>query len=302
MPAQIAAALTTEDVRRAYYNQLGPGQDWWWIRELQLDPLALIVDDDEGGLWRVPVTVSGDDVTFAAPEAVRVEYVAASAADPTSATPTPPRRIVFADRAASREGVSMDPTEYRRLLGLPDDATDEAVRERAAALLARPEPTDEPAPEAPPVVEPATPPAPVAEQPPAPAPVTTPEGTVLVDAGQWQEMLAGVAAGRAAAETLARQDEDAFVGRVRASGRLGPATNPHSQRLEASLRREWQRNRGEAEAVAAGLAVVAPTAPIGHDGGEGETGIPGHWGTFIESQFPEVAAARRDRERQNGGR
>lgn len=93
-PTKVAAAATSEDVRRAYYEQRGYDR---WICEMQLDPeLQLIVmDDASGGYFRVPVAIDGDTVTFEDAVPVAVEYrdkpekVAASAL------------VVFASRAES---------------------------------------------------------------------------------------------------------------------------------------------------------------------------------------------------------
>lgn len=278
-PVQVSAALSTEDLRRAYYDQLGPGQMWWWIREMQLDPMALIVDDDEGGLWLVPVTISGDTPSFGDPEAVRVEYVPAPVAA-TSATPADRRSIVFADRAASREGVSMNPAEYRRLLGLPEDATDEQVTERAAELMARPETAPTPEPETAPTPEPV-----------AASQAQVPPGFVLVSAANWEQVQANAEAGAAASQALAQQAEDQFITRHR--HRIGAAGNPHAQLVEAGLRERFRSDRAAAETFASSLAQVVPTTAPGHDapGGEGDANNTA-WDEFERRMFPDVAAVR----------
>ncbi|MGN7133391.1 phage protease [Rhodococcoides corynebacterioides] len=113
-PATVAAGVTTEDVRRAYYDT---SISWSvWIEEMHLDPLQLIVlDDDTGQRLRVPVTVSGDGpdgVTFgeAVPVVVRYED-ASSAADPTTdgappAVAASAALLRFANRAESRPGAA----------------------------------------------------------------------------------------------------------------------------------------------------------------------------------------------------
>ncbi|MEV4287360.1 hypothetical protein AB0K40_17790 [Nonomuraea bangladeshensis] len=70
---ELAAGVSSEDVRRRYYEHAGYTR---WICEIQLDPLQLIVmDDSTGGYYRVPVTTSGDEVSFGEAVAVAVEYV-----------------------------------------------------------------------------------------------------------------------------------------------------------------------------------------------------------------------------------
>jgi hypothetical protein len=56
----VAATVTSDDVRRAFYES-PIGSDWdAWIEEIQLDPLQIIyIDDDEGARYRVPVTIDG---------------------------------------------------------------------------------------------------------------------------------------------------------------------------------------------------------------------------------------------------
>jgi hypothetical protein len=75
----VAASVTMDQMRSSFYDSLNPDQYWWWIREILLNPMELIVDTDEGALMRVPVTVGADDtVTFGTPEPTKIQYVAAS--------------------------------------------------------------------------------------------------------------------------------------------------------------------------------------------------------------------------------
>lgn len=143
-PAKVAAGVTTEDVRRKYYD----GAPWsHWIVEMELDPLQLIVtDDDTGKRYRVPVTVTAEDeFTFGPPVEVAVRYIDKTADVAASIG----KRMVFASRAESRPG-----------------------DRPAASEQVEPNPAVEPVP-APPVVDPA----PVAEPPTVPAaePEPTPE-------------------------------------------------------------------------------------------------------------------------------
>lgn len=287
-PIRVQAATSTEDVRRAYYESLESGQMWWWIREVQLDPAALIVDDDEGHLWRVDYDVSGDEVTFGEPEEVRIEYVAATsspAPGPRAAT------VIFASRAESRPEVEpMDLSALRESLGMPD-ATDEEVVAAAAERL-----TVEPTPVTPPVVDTPAPvaPAPVAD---TPGPVTVPDGAVLVDASTWAEVQARANDGAQAASVLRRRDRDAFIDRVRASGRLAPANAD----LRASLEREWDRDPTAAQRVASQLAVVVPLEEIGTDAGaEAEASVEAYdaMDAFL---FPEVVPVRAAQNGASGG-
>ncbi|MGY4098052.1 phage protease [Nocardia sp. R16R-3T] len=112
---KVAAGVTTEDVRRKFYDSAPWSQ---WIEEFHLEPLQLIVlDDDTGTRQRVPVSVdaAGDGtegVTFGTAVPVVVRYDdAAPATDPAAPDPTTEEAPVaaskvlrYASRAESRPG------------------------------------------------------------------------------------------------------------------------------------------------------------------------------------------------------
>lgn len=120
-PRVVAASVTTEDVRRAYYDD-APWE--YWIEEMCLDPLQLIVVDDQNGdRMRVPVIVAPDGdgvdgVTFGDPTKVVVRYedvpsagtTAPAGTDPAAddagqtAAASAPQVIRYASRAESRPG------------------------------------------------------------------------------------------------------------------------------------------------------------------------------------------------------
>jgi hypothetical protein len=74
----VVGQVTVEDLRRQFYESLTGDQAWWWIRAIYLDPNELIVDDDEGSLYRVNFDVNGDEISFEDPKEVKVKYVNAS--------------------------------------------------------------------------------------------------------------------------------------------------------------------------------------------------------------------------------
>ena len=151
-PRPVAASVTTEDIRREYYETA----PWSvWVVEQQIEPLQLIVQDDEDGTFaRVPVEVGTDDsITFGTAVNVKRVYV-----------DTPPevedevvasrRPVVFASRKESRpgtrpaagsqspttglvagtqKGAGMDPAKLRDAFGLPADASDIEVQAAVAA-------------------------------------------------------------------------------------------------------------------------------------------------------------------------
>jgi hypothetical protein len=115
----LAAEMNVEDIRRAYYDQLDaandPATQWWWIRVQQAisGKGQLIVDDGEGGLYRVEYDIKGDNVNFADPIPVKIRYedqpvdqnVAASYVAAGIAMTDPNPTIVYRTREESRDEV-----------------------------------------------------------------------------------------------------------------------------------------------------------------------------------------------------
>jgi hypothetical protein len=141
----LAASVNLEDVRRSFYDDYATqdeGRYWWWVRAVLLDPNELIVDDDEGGLYRVPFTLSGDEAAFADPIPVKIEYVDAPVAASALAA-VHERSAVFASSNESRPvarqkevnmtTATVDGTLLRRSLGLSEDATEDEVNAALAA-------------------------------------------------------------------------------------------------------------------------------------------------------------------------
>lgn len=236
--APVKASANLDEVRRAYYDSLGAAQNWWWIREIRVNPITLIVDDDEGGLYEVPVNVSAsDEITFGEPTKVIVQYVAASGAPiaashsgqlvaATHQTPEESGRnprvdtddsVTLSDgpvNPTTEEDQNMFTAEELAALGLPPDATDEQIK---AALLG---PADDDTAEAvadadaddtaEAVADDADATEAVADDDTA-SEVTVPDGMVLVDAASWDEMRAGVAAAQGLVERQAQADRDAIL-------------------------------------------------------------------------------------------
>lgn len=293
MPKQVAASVSNEQVVRAWYSQNeDTPRGWWWVREVLVDPLALIVDDDQSGLWEVPVAITGSDITFGEATPVQVEYVPITVAA-SSAAGSGRRAIVFADKDQSRSGgQTVDPNKLREALGLPATATDDEVISAAAEAAARPAVTAEPPPAAPPAT---------AETPPAAVPVaaaTPPPGMVIISQAVLDELQEGAKQGVAASQTLAKQGEDAFIARHRR--RIGASANPHAQLAESELRRRWQADAAAAETFAATLGVVVHAAAPGHES-PGDDSLDADWERAEAAWFPEVAEVRASR-RNTGGK
>lgn len=228
-------SVSLEDVRRTWYEQLGPDQTWWWIRAVYLDPNELIVDDDEGGLYRVSFEVNGEEVTFGDPVEVKIQYVnaakvAAAAAEFDSRSESRPESNDKEER--------MDPKEVRQLLGLPEDASDDQVRE---ALKTR----DESQPETP-GEEPESPEQPgtteepgegteepgETEQPQAQVPAAA--STSQVDAETLEQLKRDAAAGRQAHERQVADERNRLLDDAIKAGKFPPSRRDHYGALMAA--------------------------------------------------------------------
>jgi hypothetical protein len=225
VPAQVAAAATTDDVRRAYYA--GPGASWdLWIREMYVDPPELIVENDaDASLTRVPYTVDGTGtVTFADPQPVKVQYVAARAAAdrpviawashsearpgqrPTPQTPAAPAAGTTEQEGSLAVAFNDEQlTTLRQRLGVAEDADettilaalDEALNERADAPQ-----------------EPSTTP-------------QIPDGSVIVEEATLEELRVAASAGlEARNEQLAARREQLVAAAI-SDGRVPPARREH---------------------------------------------------------------------------
>jgi hypothetical protein len=147
---KITAAVSVDDVRREYYEQLDSAQSWWWICRVEVDPMQLIVDDEEGSLYRVTYDPSGSEITFEDPVEVEIVYVdvgsTKAAAAKEAAGGEGKILASYKDRSESRPDAkekgdkvpkgkaktkAAKAKQLRASLGLAEDATDQQV---AAAL------------------------------------------------------------------------------------------------------------------------------------------------------------------------
>jgi len=150
----IAASLDISSIRRKFYHE-GPGKtnDLWWIRGERFDTqdgYNLIVDEGNGDICRVPVSVDGDDVSFGNAIQVTEEYpdkaIAASAVL-AGMKMADPSMVIHADRAETdnQGGEAMDEELRQSLakrLGLPQDATEEQIRSELAKPVNEETPPD----------------------------------------------------------------------------------------------------------------------------------------------------------------
>jgi Mu-like prophage I protein len=281
-PKKIDASMAVDDVRRAYYESLDSHQMWWWIRSVQLDPNELIVDDDEGSLYRVPFTVNGDSVEFGDEVEVAIVYQDKKVAASAGST-----KVVYSSKEESRPGtVSANATERMQegrmtpeqleAIGLPADATEEQITERLNALVKLETPEDEttdPAEEDKEPVEtnPGEDPSVETEPPATPqgAPVTVPQqsdapqvldGAVLVDAAQWEKVQSDVARANQLVEDQRRKDRDSFIQAAVNQGKFPPVMASH---YRDAFDRDEKGTRQLIDLLATG---AVPLTEIGHGG------------------------------------
>jgi len=283
----VEASVDQDDVRHQYYDTLTADQQWWWIRELFLDPTLLIVDDDEGHLFAVGYEINGEELTFTDPEEVEVQYAKVGSGEVAAGKqPT----ATFASRSESRPETEkeeqMDPKEIRKLLGLPEDATDEQVKEKLEAVGESTEPpagepgeseTETPAeettPDDPPPEE--TPPG---EETETETETATPEGAVPVDASALADLQRRAKMGEEAREQQLKSEENADIEAAIKAGKFPRSSEKHYRKLYAADREGTKKLLAELEP---GLIPVD-----GEELGEGGTGeevaasqtsYPKHW-------------------------
>jgi hypothetical protein len=151
--APVQATVNVDDVRQAYYNQRGTTDSFWWIRGMYLDPDELIVDDDQGTLYRIPFDASGDQIDFGDPTPVEMVY---KDVEPAMAASVYVQGMSVASGAnclasyqtreesgAAEKGEGMDP-EVLKALGLPEDANTAQVLAAVGSLKAETPPSETP--------------------------------------------------------------------------------------------------------------------------------------------------------------
>lgn len=302
---KVDASTEVSDIVRAFYDSLDANQSWWWIRTVQVDPPQLIVDDDDGHLYRVGYTVKNDEVEFADPVMVKVQYEDVSdkkAAASTASWSSDATAVTYPTRDASRgatvsprasEPTPEDPmnAEQKALIGLPADATDDQVTAKLTELAASATPpakADEDADAAAAAEAAAKAAKDAADAAGTPATPEVPEGMVLVDAATLDELkrvTTEVSAKFASDETARRT---AIVDAALKAGKFPKSRREHYDALMASTDPKVVENTEKLiAAMPAGLIPVG-AAEVGTGGGDEIEGnaveaYPAHW-------LPEVAA------------
>lgn len=296
-PAPVVASVSTEDVRRAFYaSPLGDGWSMW-IEEMQLDPLQLIVmDDDKAVRSRVPVIVGDGDgtdaVSFGDPVPVVVRYE--DAATVTAAAVQGRRPIRYASRAESRppattaqqmaavhaaaqkktspdavaagagttatKGAGMDPAKLREALGLAPDAPDEDVNAamQGALQAAGATATTTPATGTPSTSTSDAPAGSPAAEPVAAGAPPRVAGTMVIDASAWDAQQERIRRLEAQETKRAREERDQVIASAVKDGKFPPVRKGHWERL-------WDADpEGTREVIATLAKNVVPVDALGH--------------------------------------
>jgi hypothetical protein len=288
-PRYIEASVSYGDVSTAFYDT-GPGGEpgnyWWWIRDVLASPNELIVDDDEGHLFRVSYTIDTngngpDAVTFGDPQEVRVEYVDVAASrslvrygNPVAAGRPRTRRAVSAGAPQTEVHDVQLTDDQIRALGLEPGATDEEISAALSErLAAAPPPVTEP---------PVAGPAPTTD--PTPPAAEVPDGMVLVDSATLDDLRDGVAAAR----RIEQQNVEAERGRILdaavLAGKFAPARREHYEQMLVT------DPEGGREAIAKLADNLIPVQERGVTGGDVDQ-VEGP--AYPDSWKPTVAAAQR---------
>lgn len=296
----VEAATQVEDVRRAFYDDpelertLGL---WSWIRAVRIDPADIIVDDDNGGLWRIPYTAGDAGVTFDDPVQVEVVYedVAAVAA---SEGGRPEVAATYATRDDSRSGMvsatdRSDPTEgtvpltatQLEELGLEEDATADDVVTRLGELGELAEAGFEPAAttddtdDGDDAGDDTTDDADDGDE------IEVPDGMALVDASALSELQANARRGASAADTLEQRERDEYLDGAIRAGKFRPADR---QRYEDLMREAPKATRKLIDNMAENVVPVESKGGNGSDATD--TGAGDTDDAYPASWLPEVAA------------
>ncbi|MFI7468143.1 phage protease [Nonomuraea sp. NPDC049646] len=291
---QVAAGVTTEDVRRAFYGS-DYGRSWdIWIECIELDPMQIItIDDSTGGRSRVPITIGDGDgeaaVSFGDPVPVVIRY---EDAPTVAASADAPRVIRYGSRAESRpdpapaasepatEPVAVEPVAPSAPTNVPpvepaagptpptEGATmalDEGLRERLdlpvdaddEAILAAVED----------LLDKATaPPEPTPEPQPQPEPVAAaaalPPGTVAIDEATLADLREKAEQGVAARARQLTEDRDHAIAAAINEGKTLPARREHWEKA-------WAADPDGTRQMLASLAPgLVPLEDVGEPGGE----------------------------------
>lgn len=283
MPERVAASVASDDVRSSFWNDFAQDEYyWWWLCELYVSPTVVIADDDEGGYWSVPYTVSGDTVTWGEPVQVKRQYVEVEGGKVAASATARTTPVVFASaalsrptdrvRAAKTEGASMTDEHRKTLaskLGLAADATVEQINAKLQedALADEPEADETPdeGDETPETDE-------TSDDP------ESPQG-VVVDQAALAALREDARLGREAREEQLSTERKAYVAAAVKAGKFPPTSVPS---YLAQLERGGEVEKATRQFIDKLAAGVVPVTELGHAPEPGAQGTEPEW----FQQFP----------------
>lgn len=233
---KVAASISTEDIRLDWYAA-NPDREWWWIRDIMVDPTEVIVVDDEtGSMFRVPFTVdeATGAVTWGTEQEVKVEYVTASASlrtpaatwdnhtesrhlasDATEVPPAPAPDVEDPEEGEGAMAFELDEAQQTRILeALGLDAATEDGEAVVAALEALAQPAEEDS----------GAPAVAASQA---IKIVEASGQVVVEAGVLETLKIQAARGEQARTEQEDQARMTLVSAAIGDGRIAPSRKEH---------------------------------------------------------------------------
>jgi hypothetical protein len=249
----------------------GP-QAKWWPRNVEADGdrLSFVIDDEDGHLIRLPITLANDAVAYGTPTFVETPSTVAASDGQGSRVLASWASKAARPRVEARMKIEQefDTDRLRKRLGLADDADEAKIIEALTADL------------------PASPPATTA------ASGQMPEGTVLIDAAKLTELEDGAKAGAEVRASLAGHErDDAITGAVE-GGRIAASRREHFQQ-RWDVDPDGTRTLLTADVKDGGLAAVIPVQAreMGRSGdGEGDTTTAdAEWDSAMAQHFPELA-------------
>jgi|GEM_PF-1224858 len=300
MPESTAASIDVGTIRQRFNWEWTVENDaehdtyWWWARSVRVDPLEIIADDDEGGLYLIPITTDGkDEIAFGEPQPVREEFVPVNASatsvvanfrdrkgqqilasDLERPEKPAPKTAASSQSEPQEDDMSIDLDKLRGRLGLPDDATEEQINEALAKEPETPEapetPTDE-------ISE-----TPEVETPePVAASSAASERGVTIDKDALAQLQAQAKAGGEAREEQLDTDRTTYLNAAVGKGKFPPSA-------KAAYREQLDKG-GDIEVATRKFIDELPdnTVPVSETGEAGgdevaaSAGLPGNW-------FPEL--------------
>lgn len=296
----VSAKADVDKVLRAFFNEWAQDEKYWhWPRAVWTDPNEIIVDNDEGGLYRLPFSSDEQqNVTFGDPVDVLETFVDVAAAEQKKGT----LEKVFASREAlpersTKAGSRPDDKEVsmgfeqkvRESLGLAEDATEEEVLEAAAkaaqAESSSPEADDEntsPETNAPETDKETNAPEAEVEEPVA-------ASTKVVDAEEYERLKQGAQAGIEAKEKEEQRERDTILAEAIRLGKFSPARKDHWNTL---LEKDPEGTKATIDNLEPGLVPVNENGvtPTGEDFSSSEEAYPAEWLPDVQARKQALAA------------